>query len=129
MLAIFLQTLTITAPVFAMLFLGVLLTVAVAGVFIQSWVHRTWGTARGDGTLLITVPAPVYHARAEEVVRFIREHAPEGRLESVTDSGGEVAISYSFLRGGADALPGLLALEKAAEGAKVNVFFNRAGDA
>ena len=113
---------------FNILFLGVLLTVAVLALLIQ-WALSRWLTdVSGDGTVLITIPARVYRARSAEIVQFITEHAPAGRIESVTETGDEVAVSYSFLRGSSDILPVLLALEKAAEGAKVNVFFHRAGE-
>ena len=40
----------------------------------------------GEGTILITVPAGVYRARASEIIEFITSKAPAGRIDSVTDS-------------------------------------------
>lgn len=113
---------------FNILFLGVLLTVAVVALSIQGVLSRGGAGDDGGGMLLITLPSAVYRARAAEIVQFLKAHAPAGRLESVTDSGEEVSISYSILHGGSESLPDLVALEKVAEGAKVNAFFHRAGE-
>lgn len=118
--------LSIAIATFKLAFAGLIFVIAFAALVVQASV-RVLGGGSGDGVIVIAVPA-AQAVDAGAVTTLLKKHVARPRLESVSQSGGETVVSFSF-RGVSDS--GLLALpgeiRQMARDATFNVFFNRPG--
>jgi hypothetical protein len=119
--------LSIAIATFKLAFAGLIFAVALAALLAQASMRVLRG-GTGDGVIVISVPSSQAPVNAETVTALLKKHVGRPRLESVSQSGGETVVSYSF-RGVTDS--GLLALpgeiRSAVRDANFNVFFNRPG--
>jgi hypothetical protein len=117
--------LSIAIATFKLAFAGLIFVVALAALFVQASVRALRGGA-GDGAIVIAVPAGPDGVDAAAVTAVLKRHVARPRLESVSQSGAETVLSFSF-RGVSET--GLLALpaeiRTAAADSTLNVFFNR----
>jgi hypothetical protein len=104
--------------------LGMVLLVAVVGLLLSSawsWLRG----ARGDGMVVITLPAGVYSQKSGELLAALEDSLPKGRIDSISESDDESTISYSFPRLEKAAM---LELQRkvtdVASGASAHFFFN-----
>jgi hypothetical protein len=109
--------------------LGMLLLVAIAGLLLASawsWLRG----ARGDGMVVITLPASEYSQKSGELLAALESSLPKGRIDSISESHDESTISYSFPRLDKTAM---LELQRkvtdVASGASAHFFFNQSGAA
>ena len=119
--------LSIAIATFKLAFAGLIFVVAFVALVIQASIRLLSGGA-GDGVIVIAAPSTHGPVDASAVTTVLKKHVARPRLESVSQSGGETVVSYSF-RGVSDS--GLLALpgeiREAVRDATFNVFFNRPG--
>jgi len=109
--------------------LGMLLVIAVVGLLLTSaWSWLRGG--RGDGMVVITLPASVYSQKSGELLAALENSLPKGRIDSISESDDESTISYSFPRLDKAAM---LELQRkvtdVASGASAHFFFNHSGTA
>jgi hypothetical protein len=104
--------------------LGMLLVVAVVGLLLTSawsWLRG----ARGDGMVVITLPAREYSQKSGELLATLEKSLPKGKIDSISESDDESTISYSFPRLDKAAM---LELQRkvtdVASGASAHFFFN-----
>ena len=119
--------LSIAIATFKLTFAGLIFVVAFVALIVQASVRVLSGGA-GDGVIVIAAPSTHGPVDAAAVAAVLKKHVARPRLESVSQSGGETVVSFSF-RGVSDS--GLLALpgeiREAVRDATFNVFFNRPG--
>ena len=119
--------LSIAIATFKLAFAGLIFVVAFGALIVQASI-RVLGGGAGDGVIVIAAPSTNGPVDAAAVTTVLKRHVARPRLESVSQSGGETVVSYSF-RGVSDT--GLLALpgeiRQAVGDATFNVFFNRPG--
>jgi hypothetical protein len=119
--------LSIAIATFKLTFAGLIFVVAFVALVVQASV-RILGGGTGDGVIVIAAPASQGPVDAAAVTAVLKKHVARPRLESVSQSGGETVVSFSF-RGVSDS--GLLALpgeiRTAVGESTFNVFFNRPG--
>lgn len=109
--------------------LGMLLVVAVLGLLLTSvwsWLRGD----RGDGMVVITLPASEYSQKSGELLAALESSLPKGRIDSISESDDESTISYSFPRLDKAAM---LELQRkvtdVASGASAHFFFHHSGTA
>lgn len=119
---------SICCATFNILFLGVILAVAVIGLLMQGALHLFNRGCMNDGTIIATMPGSVYEARASDLLAFLKEKLPAGRIDSVTQTGGQTSVCYSFVKAGPDVVLSMNELGRKIEGAQANVYFNRSGE-
>ena len=119
--------LSIAIATFKLTFAGLIFVVAFVALIVQASVRVLSGGA-GGGVIVIAAPSTHGPVDAAAVTAVLKKHVARPRLESVSQSGGETVVSFSF-RGVSDS--GLLALpgeiREAVRDATFNVFFNRPG--
>ena len=119
--------LSIAIATFKLAFAGLIFVVAFVALIIQASI-RILGGGAGDGVIVIAAPSTQGPVDATAVAAVLKKYVARPRLESVSQSGGETVVSFSF-RGVSDS--GLLALpaeiRAAVRDATFNVFFNRPG--
>src|SRR5262245_41727475 len=119
--------LSIAIATFKLAFAGLIFVVAFVALVVQASVRLLSG-GPGDGVIVIAAPSTHGPVDAAAVTTVLKRHVARPRLESVSQSGGETVVSYSF-RGVSDssllALPG--EIRAAVRDATFNVFFNRPG--
>jgi hypothetical protein len=119
--------LSIAIATFKLAFAGLIFVVAFVALIVQASV-RVFSGGAGDGVIVIAAPSAHGPMDAAAVTTVLKKHVARPRLQSVSQSGGETVVSFSF-RGVTDS--GLLALpgeiREAVGDASFNVFFNRPG--
>lgn len=109
--------------------LGMLLVVAVVGLLLTSvwsWLRG----ARGDGMVVITLPASEYSQKSGELLAALEKSLPKGRIDSISESDDESTISYSFPRLDKAAMLELQRkVANVASGASAHFFFHHSGTA
>jgi hypothetical protein len=111
-----------------LVFLGLMLVVATAALYILQQAGGAYGTDAGRGMIILAMDSAEYRARGAEIIALLGRTIQRGQLDSVSESAGEATITYSFTRLLPPALPALeRQLAEAAPGARVSIFFNRPG--
>jgi hypothetical protein len=118
---------SIAIATFKLSFVGIILVVALGGLFAQTFM-RIWRRAASDGTIVISMPANGKPADPAAITTLLRRRLPKARLESVAQNDREIVVSYNFQDIPDNALVGLQdELNAAAGPSSYNVFFNRPG--
>ena len=114
---------------FNMLFLSIILIAAVAALWILRWSRVLFKGRFNDGMLIITMPTNEYRGKSGEVLSFLEQKLPRGRVDSITENEEESVVSYSFIRLEQNILIDLQReLTGISDAAKSNVFFNRSSE-
>lgn len=114
---------------FNLFFLSIILLVAVAALLVQAAVkRRAWWSAGRDGMLVMTLPASDYRAHTAELGRRVAVLLPSIRLESVTECGAEVAVTFAFREGAPLTPPSFEALRQLTPDLRVQLFYRHAGE-
>jgi len=117
---------SIACATFNLLFVGIILTLAVVALFIQKYGSRFLKDPAGDGMLLVTLSEADYKTKENKLMDLLSTTLRRGRLESITQNGGNSILSYSFLRLNKDRLKDLQAgLRELLGNANFNIYFNR----
>lgn len=120
---------SICCATFNILFLGILLAITYIGLLILTRGPHFLKTRLDDGMLLVTVPADEYRIKSANILNYLDEKIPRGKIESILESEEESVISYSFNQINKNMLLQMQSeLNELAAGLKSNVFFNRIGD-
>jgi len=119
---------SICCATFNILFLAVILAVAVIGLLVQGGMYIFTRGRMNDGMVIVTMPGPVYEARAADVLAFLHNRLPAGRIDSLTQSNGQASLCYSFIKAGPQIVVSLSEIGQKIEGAQANVYFNRSGE-
>src|SRR5262245_59177099 len=95
---------SIATATFKLAFVGVLFAVAILALIVQSS-GRVFGKPRVDGTLVVTVPAAAdTPLDTGALLAALKNHMPDGELESLARQNGSLVLSYVFQRAGQDRL-------------------------
>jgi hypothetical protein len=117
--------LSLAIATFKLAFAGLIFVVALTALVVQASVRVLRG-GTGDGAIVIAVPADRGPVDPAALTAALKKHVSRPRLESVSQSGTETVLSFTF-RGVSES--GLLALpaslRDAAGNSTFNVFFNR----
>jgi hypothetical protein len=118
---------SIATATFKLAFVGITLAVALAALFLQV-VTQGFGWNTTDGTIVVSLTAEEQAIDPAAVTAILRRRLPKASLESVSQTGAETVVSYTFRGLGDGALTGLQADLGAVSGRSTyNVFFNRPG--
>jgi hypothetical protein len=116
---------SIAAATFQLVFVGVLFVAAIIALLAQGAVRLLHGTT-SEGSVVVSLPTGEGAVPPGAITDLVRRHAPRARLESVSQSEGEIVLSYGVNRIGEAALLGLPDEVRArAAGATCNIFFAR----
>lgn len=110
-------------------FLGLILVVAVIGLFLQAAFRGRVPFRRQTGLLVVTVPAAAYATQGAGFLEAVRTRLPRVQLEGIAHVGEEIHVSWSFRESGERIAPVLPELEKLVSGARAQVFCHRVTDA
>ena len=120
----------ICCATFNLVFLGILLLGAFAGLLALRYGPKAISGRLDDGVIVVALPGDDRPARKKKVLDRLAQSIPKGHVESILENDDDTVISYSFPRTGMDEL---LAVQSGIEGddesAKCSLFFNRRGDA
>ena len=118
---------SLATATFKLAFVGLILVVAVVGLFAQG-MTRLFAGGASDGTIVISLPVNGTPTDPSVITAVLRKRLPKAKLESVSQSDRETVVSYNFQGSSDSALAGLQAELTAAAGpSSYNIFFNRPG--
>jgi Domain of unknown function (DUF4956) len=118
---------SLATATFRLAFVGIILAVAVCGLFIQAFTRRLTGRLT-DGTLVISMPAGSEALDGDAVTALLRKRLRKARLESVSRTDQVTVMSYNFEGIAEGSLAGLqLELNTSVRDCTYNVFFNNRG--
>jgi Domain of unknown function (DUF4956) len=118
---------SLATATFRLAFVGIILVVAVCGLFIQAFTRRLTGRTT-DGTLVISIPVGTEPADGDVIAALLRKRLRKARLESVSRTDHETVMSYNFEGIAEGSLAGLqLELNASARDCTYNMFFNTRG--
>ena len=120
---------SLSCATFNLLFLAILLVMATVALLIMRAARRIFKGQANDGIVMIKAPREFYLNNGKELVAWLKEKCPLGKIDSINESPEDVTIHYSFRKGSEDMLLSLSReLTEMAPGATCNVFFNRVLD-
>lgn len=120
---------SLSCATFNLLFLAILLVMATVALLVMQAARRLFKGQANDGLLMLKVPREFYLNKDQDLVTWLKQKCPLGKLDSINESSEEVVIHYSFRKESADMLLSLSReLAEIAPGATCNVFFNRVLD-
>lgn len=120
---------SICCATFNILFLGILLAITYAGLIILSRGPRYLKGRLDDGMLLVTLPTDEYRTKSANILDYLDEKIPLGKIESILENDDESVISYSFTHLKKNMLLEVQSeLNNLAAGIKSNIFYNRRGE-
>jgi hypothetical protein len=105
-------------------FLGVMLLVAVAGLFVlrTGWLNQ----AHDEGLVVVTLPATEYQQKGQEVIAYLRASTRRGKIDSISKTSDSSIIAFSFRSFGNRDLQQMQAgLDQLIGGATYDMFFNQ----
>ena len=113
---------------FNLLFLGLILAVAVAGLLLQGGLRNLWRSRHPNGLLVITVPSAAYETQSASFLEAVSARLPRIQLESVARVGSETHISWGVVESGERIAVLLPELEKLLPGARAQIFCHRVSE-
>jgi MFS family permease len=113
---------------FNLMFLGIILAMAVAGLLAQGALGNFWRSRRRSGLLVVTVPGAAYAAGGAGFLEAVQARLPRLQLESVAHVGEDIHVSWGLLETGEGVAARLPELEQLLPGARAQVFCHRAGE-
>ncbi len=120
---------SICCATFNILFLGIILIVAVAALFVLKFSSKLLNGRSNDGMLIITLPESDYRNKRKKIINFLEEKLTKGKIDGITENHDEVVLSYSFAQLNKETLVEFQdGLRKIAKKAKINFFFNRSSE-
>ncbi len=87
---------SIACATFNLVFLGILLCIAVAGLVILSVGPRFLKQSMQDGVVLVTLAESEYHAKSAEILGYLETALRKGQCDSIVTTDDRISISYSF---------------------------------
>ena len=112
---------------FNIFFLGIVLLIAVCGLFLLNTKRGILKRRLNDGMLVLSIPSEPSTDKKRELLSCLDRTVPNGRLESITETEAETVITYGFLNMDRQALLATDAVKAIADSARVEIFFNHAG--
>lgn len=110
-------------------FLSILLIVSVVALLVMKYSKRIFKGHMNDGTIIITMPAEDFKSDSKKIFELLTKEVPQGRIDSITENGGEAVISYNFIRMDLDTFLKIQdALRDCISSVKANAFYNRQGE-
>lgn len=120
---------SICCATFNILFLCLILLVTYIGLLILQKGPRFMKGRLNDGVIIITIPSVSFNEKGQDVITFLRNMLPSGKIESLIENRDETVVSYSFTK-----LEDEMIIKMKNEMAVIsgninaNFFFNRIGD-
>lgn len=119
---------SLSAATFNLTFLALILGVAVGALLILRSGVPMISAQLADGMLMVELSA-ARAAEVDAVLEALRAALPKGSVDSVTEGGGEISISYRFRGLAQDRVAEVYARIKALDGEpRPSIFFHQAGD-
>jgi len=117
---------SIAVATFSISFLLILLLFAIAALYIQRSGFRLVNRTLDDGMVLLSLPSVRYQQVSGEIRDFLNRELVQPRVESISRSGDDSVISYSF-RGltADDPVTVQLAISDLIQEGEVNVYMNK----
>jgi len=120
---------SICCATFNLFFLGILLLIAFIGLILINKGPRIFQGRLNDGIILITMPTTEFKKIKANILDYLEEKLPKGKIESILENNDESVLSYSFLHLEKDTVIALQTeLQDMTKKLRSNIFFNRAGD-
>jgi len=120
---------SICCATFNVLFLCLILLVTYIALVVLQKGPRFMKGRLNDGVIIITMPSESFNEKAQDIISFLRNMLPAGKVESLTENKDETIVSYSFTRL-EDEMIIKIKNEMSLISGKINAnfFFNRIGD-
>ena len=120
---------SISIATFNILFLGLILLVTYVGLLILQKGPRFFKGRLNDGMLIVTIPTGEYNSKAGDIINYLKDTLPTGKIESITENQDDSVISYSFKSINDDMIIRIKQeLASISNHISSNFFFNRIGD-
>ncbi|MBW1848514.1 MAG: DUF4956 domain-containing protein, partial [Deltaproteobacteria bacterium] len=88
---------SICCATFNLFFLGILLLIAFIGLILINKGPRIFQGRLNDGIILITMPTTEFKKIKANILDYLEEKLPKGKIESILENNDESVLSYSFL--------------------------------
>ena len=119
---------SITCATFNLVFLGILLCIAVAGLVILSVGPRFLKQSVQDGVVLVTLAESEYRTKSAEILGYLETALRKGQCDSIVTTDEQISISYSFRNLQRTTVLQLQSeLTAIADSVAVNIYFHHAG--
>lgn len=120
---------SISCATFNIIFLGLILLVTFVGLLILQKGPRFFKGRLNDGMLIVTIPSSEYTTKAGNIINYLKNTLPAGKIESITENQDDSVISYSF-KSIDDSMIVKIKQELLSISTQIssNFFFNRIGD-
>lgn len=110
---------------FNMLFLSIILITAIIALLLQRAGNRFLEMKENLGVVSLSMPSSVYKDNDAAVLSVLKDHLPNGRLDSIAEEEHEAVIMYNFAEKGEEDIITLQdAVKELNSEIKMNVFFN-----
>ncbi|HPS56741.1 MAG TPA: DUF4956 domain-containing protein [Spirochaetota bacterium] len=120
---------SICCATFNILFLCLILLVTYIGLLILQKGPRFMKGRLNDGVIIITLPSDSFNEKAQNILTFLRNTLPAGKIESLIENRDETVVSYSFTRLDDEMIIRMKNEMNTISGKiNANFFFNRIGD-
>lgn len=120
---------SICCATFNILFLCLILLVTYIGLLILQKGPRFMKGRLNDGVIIVTIPSEFFKEKAQDVIAFLRNMLPSGKVESLIENRDETVISYSFTRLEDEMIIKIKnEMSMISGNINANFFFNRIGD-
>lgn len=115
---------SLSCATFNYLFLGIVLLVAVVGLLILR--SGVVNQAHEEGLVVVTLPSELYQAKYAELMEHLRENTRRGKIDSISKTGTNSVIAYSFRSLGRSTMEELQAgLDRLVGDSAYDIFFNQ----
>lgn len=120
---------SICCATFNILFLCLILVVTYIALLILQKGPRFMKGRLNDGVIIVTIPSESFSEKAQDVISFLKNMLPSGKIESLTENKDETIVSYSFNRLEDEMIVKIKnELSMISGQINANFFFNRIGD-
>ncbi len=120
---------SICCATFNILFLCLILMITYIGLVVLQKGPRFFKGRLNDGVIIITIPSENFREKAQDVLTFLRNMLPAGKVESLIENRDETVVSYSFTRLEDEMIIKIKnELGEISGRINANFFFNRIGD-
>ena len=117
---------SIAAATFSLYFLMIMIVFAVIALMIQKLGFKFVNRFTDNGLMLITLDNETYQQHATELKQLIKDKLHRPKMESVTKSGNESVISFSFSGVKSDDPVELqVSISKLINPKEINIYFNK----
>lgn len=119
---------SLACATFNFVFLVVILGLTLGAVLLQELAFTQLGSSGRHGMVMLAFPQGVFEDHREELLQALGEAMPKGRFESLSKSGDDVVVAYSFRSLKAKRLPEIQSrIQAVAEPASFSISYKTNG--